>query len=125
ALLDRPGWWTNLLVQLLALPAVLGLSAAQEFASRGEGTPLPFDPPVRLVTSGPYAYVANPMQLAMCLLVIAWGLALESWWIVGGTAVAFAYGAGFAAWHEDAELAARFGGAWIAYRRRVRRWWPR
>ena len=28
---------------------------------RAKGTPVPFNPPPRLVTSGPYAYVRNPM----------------------------------------------------------------
>jgi protein-S-isoprenylcysteine O-methyltransferase Ste14 len=124
-LLDHPGWWTNLVVQLLAVPAVLGLSAVHEFASRGDGTPVPLDPPERLVASGPYAYVANPMQLAMCLVLIGWAALLENWLIAAGSIIALAYGAGFAAWHEDAELALRFGSAWTAYRNRVPRWFPR
>ena len=124
-LLDHSGWWTNLCVQLLAMPAVLGLSAVQEFTSRGDGTAVPLDPPKRLVTSGPYAYVANPMQLAMCLVLIGWAALLENWWIAAGSVIALAYGAGFAAWHEDAELVLRFGSAWTTYRHSVPRWFPR
>ncbi len=38
---------------LLPIPMALGLSAVLEFARRGGGTPFPWDPPKRLVTSGP------------------------------------------------------------------------
>jgi len=124
-LLGRPLPWTNAWAQLLAVPAVVGLSAVQEFAMRGRGTPLPFDPPARLVVTGPYAYVANPMQLSMSLVLVVWAAMLGSWWIAAGVVVAVAYSAGLAAWHEDEELAARYGAAWTDYRRRVRRWRPR
>jgi len=44
-----------------------------EFARRGGGTPYPWDPPDRLVTSGPYAYVRNPMQLSTTLIMLLAG----------------------------------------------------
>jgi protein-S-isoprenylcysteine O-methyltransferase Ste14 len=121
-LLDRPLWATNLLVQVLALPGVLGLSAVQEFASRGRGTPLPFDPPLRLVSTGPYAYVANPMQLATCIALVIWAALIENWWVLGGSLTTFAYGAGIAGWHEELQLQERFGPDWTTYRRAVRPW---
>jgi hypothetical protein len=40
-------WWTD----LLAVPAVLGIAAAQEFAERGQGTPVPLDPPAGLLVA--------------------------------------------------------------------------
>lgn len=124
-LVDRSPRWNGVLLQILALPAILGLSAVHEFAVRGRGTPLPYDPPERLVTSGPYAYIANPMQLATVLLFVVWAIMLGSVWLMAGSAVALAYGVGLAGWHEDQQLAARFGGAWRDYRRHVPRWWPR
>ena len=63
-------------------PALLGLAAVQEFAVRGSGTPVPFDPPKRLVTTGPYAYVRNPMQLSAALVMLGWGAILGQ--LVGG-----------------------------------------
>jgi protein-S-isoprenylcysteine O-methyltransferase Ste14 len=109
ALLARPAWQLGGAVQVLALPAALGLSAAQEFATRGGGTPLPYDPPSKLVTSGPYAYVANPMQLAMALLFICWGLLLGSGWVVAAAVVCGAYSQGIANWDEQNDLPQRFG----------------
>jgi protein-S-isoprenylcysteine O-methyltransferase Ste14 len=125
SLLSRPGWLLSLSLQLIVVAAIPGLSAVQEFGERGLGTPLPYDPPRRLVTSGIYAYVANPMQVSMVLIVLALAVALENLWIAGGAVIAFAYGAGFATWHEEAETAARFGKPWTVYRSHVRPWWPR
>lgn len=112
-------------LQILAVPAVLGISAVCEFARRGGGTPVPFDPPKRLVTTGPYAYIANPMQVAMTLVFLGWGVVLGSGWVIAAAAMAIVYSAGIAAWDEGRDLRARFGDPWIAYRREVRPWWPR
>jgi protein-S-isoprenylcysteine O-methyltransferase Ste14 len=125
SLLGRPPWLSSILLQLLAILGVPGLAAVQELAARGRGTPLPFDPPSRLVTSGPYAYVANPMQIAGVLLLTAWGLVLGSLWVAAAGPMCHLYSAGFAAWHEDTDLARRFGGRYRVYRREVRAWLPR
>jgi protein-S-isoprenylcysteine O-methyltransferase Ste14 len=119
-----PGWLVSATLQLAALAAVPGLSAVQEFCERGRGTPLPFDPPKRLVTSGVYSYVANPMQLSASLVLAIAGVALGSLWVAAAGAMCLAYGAGLASWHE-AELEERFGEAWVTYRRHVRNFVPR
>jgi protein-S-isoprenylcysteine O-methyltransferase Ste14 len=125
ALRARPGWLVSLSLQAIVLAAIPGLSAVQEFCERGLGTPLPYDPPRRLVTSGVYAYVANPMQISTVLVVSLLGVCVGSPWIAAGGAIALAYGAGLAAWHEDAETAARLGRSWTVYRSHVRSWLPR
>ncbi len=124
-LLTRPVASLAVFVQLLALPAILGLSAAQEFAQRGGGTPLPYDPPQRLVASGVYAYVANPMQLATSTLLVGLGWVLQSGWVAAAGVMAVVYGAGLAGWHEDAQLTERFGARWRRYRQAVHTWLPR
>lgn len=112
-------------LQLVALPALLGVAAVAEFAMRGGGTPLPFDPPRRLVRSGPYAYVANPMQLSMALTLCAWGALTGAGWVVAAGAMSVVYSAGLAAWDEGEDLERRYGDAWETYRRHVRAWRPR
>jgi protein-S-isoprenylcysteine O-methyltransferase Ste14 len=124
-LLDRPMWQLSLIAQVLAVPAIVGLSAVQEFAIRGGGTPLPFDPPQRLVTKGPYAYIANPMQAAACLVLVALAVVLTSGWLAVAALIDVVYGAGLAGWHEHTRMETRFGADWLAYRRKVRVWWPR
>jgi hypothetical protein len=104
---------------------VLGLTAVQEFVTRGGGTPVPFDPPSRLVRSGVYAYVANPMQLAAAVLLSVWGLVLGNLWVAAGGVMAHVYATGLAGWDEDSDLQRRFGSRWTDYRRGVRRWIPR
>lgn len=121
----RPDWQLGFVVQALALPAILGLSAVQEFVGRGGGTPFPFDPPRRLVTTGPYAYVRNPMQVSGVLLLLVLGAALGNAWVAGAGAMAHLFSAGLAGWDEDGDLRERFGDGWLAYRRAVRPWVPR
>jgi protein-S-isoprenylcysteine O-methyltransferase Ste14 len=121
-LLELPGWQRQLALQVLMLLAVPGLSAVQEFAERGFGTPIPYDPPKRLVISGIYRYCANPMQLS-CTLVMAGGaLLLRNGWLLLAAAISLIYSAGIAEWDEHQDLAARFGADWRQYRKRVRSW---
>ncbi|HEX6747729.1 MAG TPA: hypothetical protein VF092_10600 [Longimicrobium sp.] len=112
-------------LQLVAIPALLGVAAVHEFATRGGGTPLPYDPPARLVRSGPYAYVANPMQLSAALVLAAWGAATGRPWVIAAGAMSVVYSAGLAAWDEADDLGGRFGAPWEEYRRHVRAWLPR
>ena len=123
-LVDAPSWRLSLAAQLLAIPAVTAAAAVLEFAQRGRGTPFPWDPPERLVATGPYAYVANPMQLSMTVLMIGLGALLASPSVALAGLVAGAFGTGLARWQEEGDLETRFGAAWRDYARAVRPWWP-
>lgn len=124
-LLAGPSWVRGLQLQLVILLASGGISAAQEFAFRGEGTPIPYDPPRRLVVSGLYRYLANPMQLFCSLTMTAWGAVLQNPWIAASGAISVIYSAGLARWDEGEDLRERFGDAWRLYRRHVCNWRPR
>ncbi|MGV9768548.1 methyltransferase family protein [Microbacterium sp. NPDC003461] len=112
-------------VALLVLASGLGLCSAWAIATRGDGTPLPSAMPNRLVVTGPYRLVRNPMALAGILQGVSVGLLLSSW-----LAIAYAL-CGAVLWHvlvrprEEADLEARFGDAYRRYRAEVRCWWPR
>jgi protein-S-isoprenylcysteine O-methyltransferase Ste14 len=123
-LLDRPRWHFVVAAVLLAPFAAMALQAMIEFAQHG-GTPLPLDPPKHLVMTGPYAYVANPMQLGATVLVTGWGVLLGSPAVVTAGGIAAVFSSGLAAWNENGDLAARFGDAWRSYRASVRVWRPR
>ena len=123
--LTRSPWELSLIAQALAMPAIFGLTAVHEFVTRGGGTPVPFDPPRRLVTTGVYAYVRNPMQLSAVVLLVAIGAIVANPWISAAGVVAHIYSVGLAGWDEDEDLQRRFGTPWRMYRVSVRRWVPR
>ncbi|MEV2276065.1 methyltransferase [Nocardiopsis sp. NPDC049922] len=112
-------------VQLLFVVGLPALAAAREFARVGGGTPLPYDPPSRLVTSGPYAFVRNPMQTSTALLYVLLALLLREPLLLLLAVATVVYAVGLAEWHEGAQLRERFGEDWTAYRSRVRPWLPR
>ena len=114
----------KLLLQLLLIPAVLLASAMREFYFGG-GTPMPADAPLRLVDTGPYAYVANPMQIGKFGVLTAWGIFWGSPGIFGAAGFGLLYSVMIASRREDQEMLARFGTEWTRYRKEVRRWWPR
>lgn len=122
-LLARPRWHFVVAAVVAAPVAAIAIQAVREFAAHG-GTPVPLDPPSTLVTTGPYAYVANPMQLGGSLLLAGWGVLLGSPAVVAAAAMAAVFSAGFAAWDEGRDLEARFGTSWQVYRGHVRVWLP-
>jgi protein-S-isoprenylcysteine O-methyltransferase Ste14 len=118
-------WARQIDLQMILLLAVPGIAAVMEFAERGFGTPIPYDPPQQLVASGIYRYCANPMQLSCTLVMVAWAGVLRSGWMLAAAGVSVVYCAGIAAWDEEEDLARRFGNEWREYRSAVRNWWPR
>lgn len=123
--LARPAAVTAIAASFLGVFALVAVTAVREFGERGLGTPIPFDPPRRLVVTGPYAYVRNPMQAGMLGVYAFLSAVLWTPWLLVAVVVGSVYAAGLASWHEDAELRERFGDGWVWYRRRVRRWLPR
>ena len=123
-LLARPRWQYVLAGLALAPAGAMAIQAVREFVAHG-GTPVPLDPPPRLVTGGPYAYVANPMQLGATIVLAGWGVLLSSPAVVVAAAGAAAFSASLANWSESLDLVRRFGDDWVDYRARVRSWLPR
>ncbi|MFN7960686.1 MAG: isoprenylcysteine carboxylmethyltransferase family protein [Thermoanaerobaculia bacterium] len=95
------------------------------FATRGQGTPAPFDPPRRFVASGPYRFVRNPMYVGGLGLLAGGGLSLRS------PAILLLAGAGwllshlFVITYEEPVLESSFGDSYREYKARVHRWLPR
>lgn len=113
-----PGPLWPILAGLVLVPAsLLGMTAVSEFARRGDGTPLPMDPPTRLVTSGPYSFVSNPMQVSGTLVLLGMAAVAGSWYLMLGALVALGFSAGYAALFENQELEDRFGVTWKRYRK--------
>jgi protein-S-isoprenylcysteine O-methyltransferase Ste14 len=120
-----PAWSTKtgILAQLLVFPTLCGITAVQEFSTRGCGTPLPYDPPKRLVTSGIYAYIRNPMQLSSVVLMAGVAILLQSPWTLLACFTAIVYSAGLAYW-DEVHCLEGFAN-WKQYRDNVALWLPR
>jgi protein-S-isoprenylcysteine O-methyltransferase Ste14 len=123
---------------LLGLPAgrvlggalvLLGLASLVEsilrFALVGLGTPAPVSPPTRLVLSGQYRHVRNPMYVAVLAIVLGQALLLGSLALLYYAVLLWVLFDVFVLLHEEPALRARFGSSYEAYRHNVRRWRPR
>ncbi len=83
-----------------------------------KGTPVPFNPPPRLVTSGPYAYTRNPMLTGVFFLLTGIGT------LLGSVFLLFIFTPLFIlvnVWElkaiEEPELVKRLGQEYIEYRK--------
>ncbi len=112
-----------LFAQVYCVIALIGASALQELDIRGGGTPFPLDPTKRLVTTGPYAYVANPMQFCQGMLFVSLSIFFNTVFIVG-MGVIFIFYLGFTRLNERGDHLKNFGEPWKVYREHVRDWLP-
>jgi protein-S-isoprenylcysteine O-methyltransferase Ste14 len=95
------------------------------FAVEGLGTPFPAAPTENLVVGGLYRYVRNPMYLAVLAIILGQAAILGRGVLVAYAAIFWAIVATFVSFYEEPTLSATFGEEYDAYRRAVRRWWPR
>ncbi len=112
-------------VVALAVGLTLFVASLRRFATEGEGTLAPWDPPRALVVRGPYRYVRNPMISGVLFVLVGEALLLLSsrvgWW----AALFAAMNAIHIPLVEEPLLERRFGEAYREYRRHVRRFVPR
>jgi len=111
---------------VLILTGVPGLvDSFARFALQGFGTPAPVAPPRKLVVTGLYRYVRNPMYVSVLAIILGQGLLFCEWRL-------FAYGALF--WlgchlfvigYEEPTLRRMFGAEYDVFCARVPRWIPR
>jgi protein-S-isoprenylcysteine O-methyltransferase Ste14 len=141
-----PGFWTVMMPYwLLARPVgadVRGAGAAGwlliaagialyfacafwGFALRGRGTPLPLDPPKKLVVVGPYRIVRNPMYWSVAFVMLGEAAVFHSMALVDLAAVFFVAVNLFVLFVEEPGLKAKFGAEYEQYCRQVPRWLPR
>jgi protein-S-isoprenylcysteine O-methyltransferase Ste14 len=85
-----------------------------------KGTPVPFSPPPKLVTSGPFAYVRNPMVTGIFILLFGFGILFRSVSLVFLFTPLFIF---TNVWElkaiEEPELVKRLGDEYIEYRKRT------
>jgi len=121
-------WPTGIaLVGLVPLALGLGISAwcVRLFATRGRGTPAPWDAPRRFVAIGPYRLVRNPMYLGMASVVLGEAVLFASWPLGLYLIVVVLVWHAFVVLWEEPSLERTFGDEYRAYRASVPRWLPR
>ncbi len=93
---------------------------------RAEGTPVPFQPPPKLITSGPYEFSRNPMLTGLFMILFGIGFAAQS------ISLVFIYTPLFILLNfleikliEEPELEKRFGQPYLEYKKRTPMFRPR
>ena len=118
-----PVWlrWTGAFFSALSvallmwtLPA-LGRNLTDTVVTRKEHT---------LVTRGPYRWIRHPFYVAMALVIFGSALVAANWFIFLTAIIVFALLA-IRSRVEEEQLAARFGDAYLDYRRRTGRFLPK
>ena len=112
-------------VPLMAIGVAATAWSAYHFL-RVKGTPVPFNPPPTLVTTGPYRFSRNPMLTGVFLLLFGIGFAIRSLSLVVFFTPLFVLAN---VWElkeiEEPELVKRLGKDYIAYRERTPMFIPR
>ena len=118
-------WQKTLAAILFCVISLIGISGAYTMAKIGRGTPLPLDAASKLVITGIYSFVRNPMAISGIGQGLSVGLFLGS-----PLVLIYALMGGFI-WQtifrplEEADLLKTFGADYAEYCRRVRCWIPR
>ncbi len=127
AFIDRPGLGLPTAVRVVAggaiLFAALALIGLAGGAFRAAGTrPEPWKPTSAIVASGAYGFTRNPMYLGMAAAYLGLALLCDSLAALALLPVAVWVAQTQVIAKEERYLEAKFGEAYLAYKRRVRRW---
>ena len=124
-----PAAWQLILLSggLLCLAAGLRLlvQTIALFATQGQGTLAPWDPPRRLVVRGVYRHVRNPMISGVILILVGESLLFGSGALAAWCGLVTLVNMLYIPLLEEPGLEARFGAAYQTYKQYVPRWIPR
>lgn len=110
---------------LLIAAGLVPVAASFAGFIRAGGTPVPAAPPPRLVVTGFYRYVRNPIYVGFLAVLIGQAALFGSPGLLEYAAVAWCIGAAAVRGYEEPVLTRKFGAEYQAYRRAVPAWIPR
>ena len=113
----------GVLLIVAGLPVLLESFA--RFALRGVGTPAPVFPTSRLVVTGFYRFVRNPMYVAVVCLILGQALLLGNVRVLEYAGVAWLVAHLFVLAYEEPTLRRTYGAEYAAFCAQVPRWLPR
>ena len=110
---------------ILAIGLFLMLWSVAHFA-KARGTPVPLNPPPKLITTGPYDYARNPMLTGLFIFLLGLGI------LFGSISLVFIFTPLFVLLNvlelraiEEPELEKRLGTEYIEYKKRTPMFIPR
>jgi len=113
------GWFLLIVGWLIMFWPVIAF-----FSTRG--TPVPFNPPPKLITTGLYAYIRNPMLLGLFIFMFGLGI------LFGSLSLIFIFTPLFIVINvlyikaiEEKEMEKKFGAEYLEYKKRVPMFFPR
>ena len=92
---------------------------------KADGTPVPVASPPRLVVSGFYRYVRNPIYVSFLIILVGQTLLFGSPDLLKYAVAAWLAGAAAVRFYEEPRLARKFGAEYATYRHAVHAWIPR
>jgi len=104
---------------------ILMVSTNRLFATVGQGTLAPWNPPQRLVVRGVYRHVRNPMMLGVSSILFGEALLTASLLLLCLFAFFVTIALIAMPLVEERGLVRRFGDDYVVYKRNVPRWIPR
>jgi protein-S-isoprenylcysteine O-methyltransferase Ste14 len=104
---------------------LIALACILTFVVFGKGTPAPFDPPRRLVVSGPYRFVRNPMYIGAGLALVGAALFYQTPSLLAYAGLLWLTTHIFVVTYEEPTLRRTFGADYERYCETVGRWWPK
>jgi protein-S-isoprenylcysteine O-methyltransferase Ste14 len=119
-------WWRYVIAAIIFTAGiVLGATTVIKFFSTG-GTPVPTSPPPKLITTGLYGWIRNPMALGMLLMLEGLGFYFGSLsLIIFFAPLPVVLYALYIKAVEEPELELRFGKEYVEYKKRVPMFIPR
>ena len=117
---------TRVLGGVLIIAGVPGLvDSFARFALEGLGTPAPIAPTQKLVVTGLYRYVRNPIYIAVVAVIFGQALLFGDWRLLWYGALLWLFFHAFVVMYEEPTLKQTFGTEYESFRTNVPRWIPR
>jgi protein-S-isoprenylcysteine O-methyltransferase Ste14 len=121
----EPLWQIVLAAALIAAGAAPAFESMRRFVFVGRGTLVPAVPTERLVVSGFYRRMHNPMYTGLLVVLVGEAILFESRDLVLYIAAIWLVTHLFVCFYEEPTLTRRYGVEYLRFKKHVPRWIPR
>ena len=122
---SEPLWQILVAAALVIAGATPALESMKRFVVVGRGTLVPAVPTERLVVSGMYRFVRNPMYVGILIALAGEVLLFKSLWIAVLALLIWLGAHLFVCFYEEPTLMRRYGEEYVNFKRNEPRWLPR